>query len=152
MIKLYYSGAKSYNAPQINPLNSLGGYLSSTPIPNGENNSVFSDVSLLSIKNKTRECKLIVLKNELANISNVKIWSNYEIAIVAPSENNNGEIIFEGIPNYNSIPYYAKFGLYSESEPFLIGNMNVNQCFGIWVKRIASNQIQDSLKITIEHG
>lgn len=151
MIKFYYSGASTFEAPQQKASLSLGGYVSSTPIPNGENNSVFSELSLLAAKNKYRETKLIVLKNELNSLNNVILWSNYNLAIVEPIVNEKNEILFEQISNSFAIPYYATFNTYTTENPAILGNLAINKYLGIWVSRKATSEIMEPLNIYITH-
>ena len=57
---LYLTGASSSLAhsggtPQDDPMKSLGGYVSNSPVPNAALNTLFDFVSLRSIKDKTKE-------------------------------------------------------------------------------------------------
>lgn len=63
MVKLFYSGATTLNAEQFTPSKSLGGYISSTPIPNGQVNTVFSDFSYISLEEGKTETKAFFIKN-----------------------------------------------------------------------------------------
>lgn len=66
---LYLTGANnslkiSESAPQNDPRLSLGGYVSSTPVPNSAINSLFDQISLLTLQNKPVECMAFALVNK----------------------------------------------------------------------------------------
>lgn len=58
MLKLFYSGASSFNNPQGLSSNSIGGFISNTSIPNGTLNSLFTSVSVSDFfkSKKVSEC------------------------------------------------------------------------------------------------
>lgn len=66
---LYLTGAPnslmtSPDAPQNDPRMSLGGYVSSTPVPNAALNVLFDQVSLLTLQNRPTECMAFALINK----------------------------------------------------------------------------------------
>lgn len=66
---LYLTGAsssiaKSGEAPQDDPMKSLGGYVSTSPVPNAAINTLFDLVSMRTIKDKTKETIAIALVNK----------------------------------------------------------------------------------------
>jgi hypothetical protein len=75
----YYSGSEFFNATQNNVEKSLGGFLSSSPVPNQSLNNVFSDISKISKEQGLVETKAIVLKNTSGNdVTNVNLYQNYQ--------------------------------------------------------------------------
>jgi hypothetical protein len=75
-MKFYYSGADKLNGEQNSPLKSLGGYISSTPIPNGKVESVFSVLSNSMLNGETDETKVVFLKNDSGeDLKGVLIYS-----------------------------------------------------------------------------
>ena len=73
---LLYSGANSSDTDQMNPSQSLGGFVSSTTISNGLINNIFSTVSKSVVVGNKRETYLVVLKNTTgATVYNVQVWS-----------------------------------------------------------------------------
>ena len=66
---LYLTGAPnslmvSPDAPQNDPRMSLGGYVSSTPVPNAAVNVLFDQVALLTLQNRPTECMAFALINK----------------------------------------------------------------------------------------
>lgn len=65
---LYLTGAssssKSNEAPQDDTMKSLGGYISSSPVPNGALNALFDLVSVKTIKERNKETVAIGLINK----------------------------------------------------------------------------------------
>jgi len=143
-MELFYTDATIYNTKQSDPSKSLGGYLSSSKIPSGSLENMFSSISQLTVNNDTYEIIGIILKNTSGVIkNNVKIWVelpidsvvNIEAAIVELTQDNNGYFM-ENIPNRNSLPYEATFyDIETETNALDLGNMNNGAMFGIWLKR-----------------
>lgn len=106
--------ANSGGTPQDDPMKSLGGYVSNSPVPNGALNTLFDFVSLRSIKDKTKETIGIALVNKfdkpVSDIS-LKIVSgqdnvcSFKIAAVSLDEN----YCMEHISNRYSQPIMAEF-------------------------------------------
>ena len=99
---------------QDDPLKSLGGYVSASPVPNGSVNSLFDYISLKGIKDKTKETIGIALINKFDKAVNnvrLKIVSSqdnsclFKIAAVSLDEN----YCMEHISNRYSQPMLAEF-------------------------------------------
>lgn len=74
-MRWYLSGVKTALAEQNTPTKSLGGYISSTLIPNGKVEIIFDEPSLQTIQNKTEETKVFFIKNTLAkDVENVLFY------------------------------------------------------------------------------
>lgn len=158
-MKLYYTGSDSFNGVQTDSKSSLGGFISSTPIPNQKIGNLFSDISYNNLIKKPIEIIGIALKNELANKIDLKIWieklsggiCNYQIALVAPTVQGSN-LSLEKISTKDSYPYYASFiNAISEGTAFYQATFNLNEYLGIWIKReITSDGLElyenDSLK------
>ena len=109
-MRLYYTVSSGYNDPQSKLVNSLGGFKSSTPVPNDQDNNVFDELSLLSlVKGKTQYIGLIL--------------------------NNEGQSFFEMIPDIFSKPFYAEFHQATELDKATIGDMEIDQEIGLWLCR-----------------
>lgn len=116
---LYLTGAmssvkKSENVPQTDVSKSLGGYISSSPVPNNALNALFDAISLKTIKDKQKETICIGLVNEfLQSVNNVslKIISGkddicrFKVAAALADKN----LTVEHIPNRYSEPINAEF-------------------------------------------
>lgn len=61
MIKLYYTGAGSFNTAQTLASKSLGGFISNTAVPNGVVNSLFSPLSLMEFYSQKKTTQYIGL-------------------------------------------------------------------------------------------
>lgn len=116
---LYLTGAssslkKSEYAPQEDVSKSLGGYISSSSVPNGSVNGLFDMISLLTLKNKQKETIGIALVNKLANtvydielkmVSEFDSVCKFKIAAVTPDES----LCMEHISNKQQEPIQADF-------------------------------------------
>lgn len=112
-MRIFYSGAKKQGDIQVDISKSLGGILSSTEIPNGRINNIFSDLSFTSKTNNYKETKAIFLQNKTtSNIANVVLYvlygeNNESIVQIAAVKPLNNEI--EKIRTSKDIPYQASF-------------------------------------------
>lgn len=116
---LFLTGASSSLAhsggtPQDDPMKSLGGYVSNSPVPNGALNSLFDLVSLKSIKDRTKETIAIALINKFnysVNDITLKLVCgqdnacSFKVAAVSLDEN----YCMEHINNRYSEPMLAEF-------------------------------------------
>lgn len=115
---LYLTGATSSiersggNSPQTDVNKSLGGYISSTPVPNGSLNALFDSVSLISVQRAQPETLGFGLVNEFSSPMDVKIRiithknavAKFAIAAVATE---NGSM--ERIGSRYALPLYGEF-------------------------------------------
>lgn len=142
-MKLYYTNISGEEIPQTRPDLSLGGFKSSTIVPNNSFSNVFSDISLYSISENRDEYTALVLHNDTGGTTtDVTLYFDYpvegsqkaiEFAFVA--FNVNGEI--EVIPNPYSQPYNATFqGADGVANAVNIGNILDDGKIGIWFKKI----------------
>ena len=74
MIKIYYTGAYEALAPNLSPLNtSLGGFVSSTLVPNGKEGALFPNLDKKESERGSFRCMALAFKNEsdktLSNLS-----------------------------------------------------------------------------------
>lgn len=118
-MKLYLSGAQVFKGEQRDVNQSLGGFMSSTPVPNKKLNGIFADVSLFNLKEKTQNVLAIFLYNEGAEaITNITIQNIYQVQLgkyinqcdfefAAVEMNENGTI--ELIGSQFEEPFYAEW-------------------------------------------
>lgn len=141
---LLYTGSNIPDAPQLNAEKSLGGFVSSTPIPNSRLSNLFSGISKSVILNQKKEIKLIALRNTTGSIiNNLQIYTNnknksflLQIAAVASGVNSNNELVFEQVQDGESLPYQATLTSNEGITNALnIGTLAVGQTIGIWIYR-----------------
>ena len=116
---LYLTGAsvslaKTSEAPQTDINKSLGGYISSSPVPNGGINVLFDAISLNSLKTKTSEVIALGLVNKFQTaVRNVKVKiitskdsiGKFSLAAVQVG----GDYLMEHIDSRYSEPIQAEF-------------------------------------------
>ena len=137
MIRLFYTGAASYLAEQRYSIQSLGGYISSSPVTNGVSDGFFSDISSLSLLEKNSEYRLFALKNESGNkIENLRIYYVYPsnnvielgISCIKPSKiekDNCIQFLFEKISSGKSAPIYSEH-FFDASAQFASASLQFN--------------------------
>lgn len=141
-MQLFYSNPLINNEPS-DPQKSLGGYVSSSVVPNGRLNNLFATIDKSSIANNDSETKLIVLKNTMAAAANsIRIWTqkgelfNFKIGAILPAIDDCQRSVFETIQQSSDIPYQSvlieKEG---ESNALNVGSLDPQGCIGIWIMR-----------------
>ncbi len=130
-MKWYYSGAKTLDSEQRSPEKSLGGYRSSTVIPNGRINSMFDEFSSLMLIEGKPETKAFFIKNDFTeSVKDIIIYAtypenpeiNFEISTVM---GNNMELL----KSSSDEPYYEEF--YDCKVVFSYSDLIVNDNFTI---------------------
>lgn len=140
MIKLYYTSKKGENELQTRPDLSLGGFKSSTLIPNNSVNNLFSDISLYTVYRNQDEIIGIIAKNEAETpLTNVKLWFEYpeetQRVLQVGAVDLTSEGYMEGIENAYSQPYYAEFfEADGEANAVDLGDFDAGQSVGLWFK------------------
>lgn len=107
--------ASQSSAPQPMISRSLGGYVSSSPVPNGSINNLFDLISMYTLKNKTQETIAIALINEFDfDVKNVTLkivgspdrLCDFNVAAVTINKSN---YLMEHIDNKYAKPIQATF-------------------------------------------
>ena len=142
---LFYTGAVQANFPQNISVKSLGGYVSSTVVPNNLVSNIFSPLSTSDIKSQKKQLRCIVLKNTFqTEVTNVQIFteieedskSNINLGFqVEMFVDKCGEVYTESIQQSDQLPYYITFNNYTELEPFTIPSILPGNSVAIWLSR-----------------
>lgn len=150
-MELYYTVSSQPGVAQSKPVLSLGGFISSSKVPNGSLGNLFDEVSPYTLQNPKAEYIGLILKNTLKPVRSMSMWvkafpeniCKFKIAPVELTENDEMELV----PSVNSKPLYAEFEETSETnkidltfeEPFAVGAM-----LGLWIERtvdMSSDQV-----------
>lgn len=144
-MKLFYTGANTFNAEQKVSKLSLGGYVSSSVVPNNFMNSLFSSVSEFAKQTLSSEAILIALKNDDIDLaSNIEIdfdadWDNiiseFQVAFVASSIDNCNNVFFDKIDHASALPYLDLDNITSTNNSFSLPDMEPGTYLGIWLIR-----------------
>lgn len=116
---LYLTGAsssiaKTNDSPQTDVSQSLGGYISTSMVPNGSINSLFDMISLSTLKNRYKETIAIALVNKfdvvvkdvsIKMVTKKDYIGKFKIAAVGVGD----DFLMEHIPNRYSEPIQAEF-------------------------------------------
>ena len=146
-MRLFYTGATALDRPQENPNISLGGFKSSTVIPNGRKNALFSDIDYVQKHEGLFDIRGVVLKNETgAQVANITLYfdpdpnptATYEIIAVTVAANGSMESINDG----KSLPYVGTFVSATgvANKVTLATTLADKGLIGLWVKRTIVKQ------------
>lgn len=151
-MKLYYTVAAGYNVNQDNPVNSVGGYKSATPVSNDLLDSLFDELSLRTMNTTEAQYKAIVLVNESAEkATNIQLYfsapegqttyCNFMIAAVQMSKDFEGNPVMEKIQNMYAKPFHAQFFNATIQEPVGLGDLEPGQMLGLWLSRTPNKEV-----------
>ena len=114
----FLTGAQSSlttgGSPQNDTSKSLGGYVATTPVPNGELNAMFDLISQMTLEKRQTETIAIALVNQLDKpvnnvtmkvVTTVDNIASFKIAAVPI----NAEMAMEKIPNRYALPMVGNF-------------------------------------------
>jgi hypothetical protein len=144
-------------AAQIDKDKSLGGFVSSSPIPNDLIGNLFGEISAYTIENNFRETKALVIKNEGSAATGLTTWFenlathpfvNIEIAAVALTENvlcTPHQFSMEKITSMRGTPIGATFyTANSIGTAVSLGNLAAGAMLGIWLRMTLKPNIQST--------
>jgi len=141
MLKLFYTGAFAVNQPNLTPLlTSLGGFVSSSPIPNGRKNSLFSDISKAMSEKGKEEIIGLCIKND----SLTETVSDIQLSILNP-ETLKGkfkigfiaigmDLQMEKLASSADLPYYTEL-IDFDGLTTIEGNLLPGKYIGVWLQR-----------------
>lgn len=143
-MQLFYTVSSGYLATQVKSINSLGGFVSSTKVPNDVFSNLFDELSLRTIKDAQTEYRAIILKNESDDIvQNVQLWftipedayCSCQIGATLLNQSEDGSQYMESIPSMYSAPFNTQLYDATEENKVTIGNMEPGQMIGLWISR-----------------
>lgn len=153
-MRLFYTGADTLNGVQRNIDKSLGGFISSTQVPNDSEENVFSQLSYMNLVNQRREFRALVLKN-LNNVTYTSLnfhftqevtpLIGFRFAFVFLDPNTG---VMEKIFTTQSTPLEITFfasPLGSGNSLSLLNNgatFKPGDMLGIWVERAVKDSFQ----------
>lgn len=168
MIKLYYTGATSWQSNQNLATKSVGGFISNNTIPNGDLNSLFGNISSAELfdsrnkreviglglyaffftKEEEEEFKKAKLKISLKHNhkeSYINDLFTFKFALGPVGGDETQGFYLEKIQSNKAIPYYylEEFKELSE-EPIFTKEYELDKGIGLWISRtFNSDKVQD---------
>jgi hypothetical protein len=147
MVFLYYTGAAEPNQPQTQIQRSLGGYKSSTRIPNASLNSLFQGVGQRQSQEGDEQIIGVILTNESgATITNLSLYATvpvgsnttFQVAAVTLIDSNR----IEQIPNNQSTPYVGELVEMTTlaNKRVLSASLANGASIGVWIRRTIPKQ------------
>jgi hypothetical protein len=153
-LKLFYTGALKFDNPQQDTIRSLGGYISSSEVPNGWIGNLFGDMSKFTVQQGKAEIRVIAIKNTGANKTGLKCWfvypddgaaptpnltndCDFEIGFAIPSPDDCGDLMTEKIANIYAQPYTVTLvpGKVSLITALALGALDAGDYLCIFIRR-----------------
>lgn len=147
MVFLYYTGAQEVNQPQTQIQRSLGGFKSSTRVPNASLNSLFQGIGQRQLQEGDEQIIGLIMTNESgAAISNLSIYATvpngssttFQVAAVTLIDNNR----IEQIANNQASPYVGTLVEMTSlaNKRTLAASLANGASIGVWIRRIIQKQ------------
>ena len=148
-MKLYYTttaGTEEEGYSRQDADRSLGGFRSSTPVPNDALNNLFGDLSKYTETKAKNEYIGLILKNETGgDVTDINLWFTFptdsyttmQVSAVDLNVDSESRNYMENVPDYNAAPYYSTFSeADGEVNKVSLGDLVSGAEVGIWFKRI----------------
>lgn len=141
MIQLYYTGSVALNGEQPDPMKSIGGYKSISPLSNGSLNQLFNSVSYFAQRDGTYTCRGLVLVNEGVAITNLKVYFVYPDTVncaklLVGVEALSSNFSIQRLSRTDALPNVVEFSEPTiDNKTLLISTLPANSAIGIWIKR-----------------
>jgi hypothetical protein len=143
-MKLYYTGAPDFLQEQENPLQSLGGYISKSPVKNGGVASIFGSISQKLLREGGKEYRIVALKNETESSKAITLYysnlskdpvSSFKMGLVAPATDDCEGLYVEKIASIYNKPVSGSFADNRGEANALRFSIEPQQFIGIWIER-----------------
>ena len=147
-MQLFYTTSADFNALQVEPHKSTGGYKSSTNAKNDDFDNLFGEISCYTINQNRDEYIAFMLVNTTGQIAtNVQLWlegpvdpdvaySNIQVAAVVPTTDNESRPIIERTRDRYTRPFVGEFVAAPVGNKLVIGDLAVAASMGLWFRRI----------------
>lgn len=140
---LYYTGASKPEAIQDNPSLSLGGFKSSTQIPNGQIHNLFPKITQSVVMTNRKAIRMIVFHNQLTTtMNNIKLYiensehCKFTLVPIAPGfDSECNRYFFEKVTDEQNLPYQGTLAEYTQAAPFTIPTLEAGKFIGVWIRR-----------------
>lgn len=155
-MKFYYTTSEGVDKVQQNPANSIGGYMSSTPVPNGRLNSLFDDITERQLTDpQSSYIGLMLVNDSLTTVTGLKIWvdnkdiantlySDFQIALETPQLDAGLNPYIERLSDVHSMPFSGTFaGCLGLANAISIPDMVAGAQIGVWFQ--ATPQVSKAL-------
>lgn len=160
MIKLLYTGAATFEGSQGNPMLSLGGFVSSSEVPNGSLGNLFSTLSKYTIEKNKAEVRVIAIKNVSGDtLTNFRMYLQYpatedtqtnvtEITVGVGEAliDECGDIYVPNIGTIYSVPPNVQFlDIEGEVNTYTFGDFYSGDYHILYIKRTLKDSLQAPL-------
>lgn len=149
---IYYTGADGSGLIQNNSSKSLGGWISSSQVPNDFLNNLFSDISFDNIKNKDFIFRVLAFKNISNTNIDFSVYTEtpedsavkYEIGLILNSIDSDCNCpYFEQLQSEKSSPYFVTVRECELQEnKITLTNVPQNNFVGIFIKQVIKENNQ----------
>lgn len=161
-MRLYYTNSTGTDIEQSKSSLSLGGYKSSSKVPNGVFNNMFADITPATVSNfnQNRYIALILVNETGKALENVNFWfdlpevcsGTFKIAAVDLVLQTDGSYLMERVDSVYEKPVNGEFFESSgEINAVDLGNLAIGEQIGLWVEMaLKVEDIKDNMETVYE--
>ena len=151
MLRFYYTVSSGYNSPQTKVSDSLGGYKSSTLVPNDVFGNLFDEISLNLASNPHSQYVALVLKNEgTETLKNVELWfssvtdnpyGTITVGAIGMGKDENDNPVTPRTSSIYEKPYWIQFYDATEDDKVTLGDIESDAEICLWFSRVLDGKI-----------
>lgn len=144
MITFYYTASEN-GAKQLKSHLSIGGYKSSSIVPNDVFGNMFSDISMYTVRmGLTKNYIAFIIHNDSESSVTPYIWvvksedcySNINVSPVELAADSEGALFMERVIHNAAKPIYAEFvSADNEVNKISLGEIPAGGFIGLWIER-----------------
>lgn len=162
-LSIYYTGAAKFTASQNDASKSIGGYISSSIIPNGMLSNLFGDISAYtkSIANRSEYRAIAIKSTSAPTKSNLKAYftypqsnnadsnvCDYQIGYLSPQADQCGDLMTELLSSIYAQPYTVSFSpAVGLANALQLPNLDNNNYLVLYIKRTLKTSFVEPLTI-----
>lgn len=149
-MKFFYTNSVKFNQTQLDSSKSLGGYISSSVIPNNLVGNIFGDLTAFTKNQNQDEFRALAIQNDgTVTLTGLRVFLDiddqasgegndfsYELGYLSPSTDDCGDLLSELLPNPYAQPYTVTFyNVDGEVNALALPNLDAGDYFVFYIKR-----------------
>jgi hypothetical protein len=145
-MQLFYTGAQAFLQSQTNPFYSLGGFVSNTPLANGQIGNIFSDISRYSEEFGNFEVKAIALINTRGSAVSGPITLYFDYP--------KSSTVDFSLPDLEANGFFSVAGASGEDVKLTIPSVGLSSAFEALRTRISAGKVSvgDFFTVSLTDG
>lgn len=156
-LKIYYTGSDNAGESQADPSASLGGFVSSSEVPNDFLGNLFPAISELSKSEQRSDVRVIAVQNnsgadfvsfqvyiDNSDLTPEELETEWELGYASYTLDDCGDLISEELPNPQATPLNITMADgFGPNKAITLPNISDQSYVSIYIKRTVKNTVLD---------